>query len=184
MTKNKRILSIVYISLFAVLMAVCSWIYVPFVVPFTMQTFAVFLALNFLGGMRGTVAILLYLSIGAVGVPVFSGFTAGVGVLLGQNGGYMLGWLIAGLTVWLFDLLPIKKTVSRIISSIVGLVICYAVGTVWFAAVYARTSGEIGFLAVLSMCVFPFILPDAIKLALAYWLSIRLRKISGLKKLK
>ena len=182
MTKNKRILSIVYISLFAVLMAVCSWIYVPFVVPFTMQTFAVFLALNFLGGMRGTVAILLYLSIGAVGVPVFSGFTAGVGVLLGQNGGYMLGWLIAGLTVWLFDLLPIKKTVSRIISSIVGLVICYAVGTVWFAAVYARTSGEIGFLAVLSMCVFPFILPDAIKLALAYWLSIRLRKISGLTK--
>lgn len=182
MTKNKRILSIVYISLFAVLMAVCSWIYVPFVVPFTMQTFAVFLALNFLGGMRGTVAILLYLSIGAVGVPVFSGFTAGVGVLLGQNGGYMLGWLIAGLTVWLFDLLPIKKTVSRIISSIVGLVICYAVGTVWFAAVYARTSGEIGFLAVLSMCVFPFILPDAIKLALAYWLSIRLRKISKLTK--
>ena len=182
MTKNKRILSIVYISLFAVLMAVCSWIYVPFVVPFTMQTFAVFLALNFLGGMRGTVAILLYLSIGAVGVPVFSGFTAGVGVLLGQNGGYMLGWLIAGLTVWLFDLLPIKKTVSRIISSIVGLVICYAVGTVWFAAVYARTSGEIGFLTVLSMCVFPFILPDAIKLALAYWLSIRLRKISGLTK--
>ena len=182
MTKNKRILSIVYISLFAVLMAVCSWIYVPFVVPFTMQTFAVFLALNFLGGMRGTVAILLYLSIGAVGVPVFSGFTAGVGVLLGQNGGYMLGWLIAGLAVWLFDLLPIKKTVSRIISSIIGLVICYAVGTVWFAAVYARTSGEIGFLAVLSMCVFPFILPDAIKLALAYWLSIRLRKISGLTK--
>ena len=182
MTKNKRILSIVYISLFAVLMAVCSWIYVPFVVPFTMQTFAVFLALNFLGGMRGTVAILLYLSIGAVGVPVFSGFTAGVGVLLGQNGGYMLGWLIAGLIVWLFDLLPIKKTVSRIISSIVGLVICYAVGTVWFAAVYARTSGEIGFLTVLSMCVFPFILPDAIKLALAYWLSIRLRKISGLTK--
>ena len=182
MTKNKRILSIVYISLFAVLMAVCSWIYVPFVVPFTMQTFAVFLALNFLGGMRGTVAILLYLSIGAVGVPVFSGFTAGVGVLLGQNGGYMLGWLIAGLTVWLFDLLPIKKTVSRIISSIIGLVICYAVGTMWFAAVYARTSGEIGFLAVLSMCVFPFILPDAIKLALAYWLSIRLRKISGLTK--
>jgi len=182
MTKNKRILSIVYISLFAVLMAVCSWIYVPFVVPFTMQTFAVFLALNFLGGMRGTVAILLYLSIGAVGVPVFSGFTAGVGVLLGQNGGYMLGWLIAGLTVWLFDLLPIKKTVSRIISSIVGLVICYAVGTVWFAAVYARTSGEIGFLAVLSMCVFPFILPDAIKLALAYWLSSKLRKISGLTK--
>ena len=182
MTKNKRILSIVYISLFAVLMAVCSWIYVPFVVPFTMQTFAVFLALNFLGGMRGTVAILLYLSIGAVGVPVFSGFTAGVGVLLGQNGGYMLGWLIAGLTVWLFDLLPIKKTVSRLISSIIGLVICYAVGTVWFAAVYARTSGEIGFLAVLSTCVFPFILPDAIKLALAYWLSIRLRKISGLTK--
>ena len=53
MTKNKKLLSIVYISLFAVLMSVCAWIYVPFVVPFTMQTFAVFLALNFLGGRRG-----------------------------------------------------------------------------------------------------------------------------------
>ena len=182
MTKNKKLLSLVYIPLFAVIMAVCSQIYVPFVVSFTMQTFAVFLALNFLGGRRGVVAILLYLSIGAVGVPVFSGFTAGVGVLLGQNGGYMIGWLIAGLTAWLFDLLPIKKTVSRLISSIIGLVICYAVGTVWFTAVYARTSGEIGFLAVLSTCVFPFILPDVIKLALAYWLSIRLRKISKLTK--
>ena len=182
MTKNKQLLSIVYISLFAVLMSVCAWIYVPFVVPFTMQTFAVFLALNFLGGRRGSVAILLYLSIGAVGVPVFSGFSAGIGALLGQNGGYLFGWLLGGLVCWLFDAFPIKKSLSRLISSVIALLLCYAVGTVWYVAVYTRTGGEIGVLAALTGCVFPFILPDVIKLALAYWLSARLRRISGLTK--
>ena len=182
MTKNKKLLSIVYISLFAVLMSVCAWICVPFVVPFTMQTFAVFLALNFLGGRRGSVAILLYLSIGAVGVPVFSGFTSGIGTLLGQNGGYLFGWLLGGLVTWLFDALPIKKTVSRLISSVIALLLCYAVGTLWYVAVYTRTGGEIGVLAALTGCVFPFILPDVIKLTLAYWLSARLRRISGLTK--
>ena len=182
MTKNKKLLSIVYIPLFAVLMSVCAWIYVPFVVPFTMQTFAVFLALNFLGGRRGTVAILLYLSIGAVGVPVFSGFTSGIGALLGQNGGYMLSWLLGGLVCCLFDALPIKKSVSRLISSVIALLLCYAVGTVWYVAVYTRTGSEIGILAALVGCVLPFILPDVIKLALAYWLSMRLRRISRLEK--
>lgn len=76
----------VYIALFTVVMAVCAWIVIPMVVPFTLQTFAVFLAVGVLGGKRGTFAILLYLLLGIIGIPVFSGFTGGSGVLLGNTG--------------------------------------------------------------------------------------------------
>lgn len=66
---------LVYIAVFAVLMAVCSWISVPTAVPFTLQTFAVFMAVGVLGGRRGTMSVALYIILGAVGVPVFAGMT-------------------------------------------------------------------------------------------------------------
>ena len=67
------------IAMFAVLMAVCSWISIPTQVPFTLQTFAVFCTLGVLGGKRGFFAVLVYVLLGAVGVPVFAGFTGGIG---------------------------------------------------------------------------------------------------------
>ena len=72
-----RTLDMAYIALFAVLMAVCAWITVPLpkpLVQFTLQTFAMFMALTTLGGRRGLYAMVVYLLLGAVGVPVFSGF--------------------------------------------------------------------------------------------------------------
>ena len=68
---------LVYIAVFAVLMAVCSWISVPTAVPFTLQTFAVFMAVGVLGGRRGTMSVALYIILGAVGVPVFAGMDRG-----------------------------------------------------------------------------------------------------------
>ena len=65
----------VYIAIFAVLMAICSWISIPMSVPFTLQTFGVFLAVGVLGGKRGTLAIVVYVLLGAIGIPVFAGFT-------------------------------------------------------------------------------------------------------------
>ena len=81
-----KTLDLVYIAVFAVLIAVCSWISIPTTVPFTLQVFAVFLALDVLGGKRGTMAILVYILLGAAGVPVFAGFSAGIHVLLGTTG--------------------------------------------------------------------------------------------------
>ena len=75
------------IGLFAALLAICSWISIPTTIPFTLQTMGVFLAVGLLGGKRGTISILLYLLIGAVGVPVFSGFKGGIGALAGPTGG-------------------------------------------------------------------------------------------------
>ena len=86
-THSLSTLDMAYIALMAVLMAVCSWISVPMEIPFTMQTFALFCALGLLGGRRGTIAVLVYILMGAIGLPVFSGFGGGLGRLLGVTGG-------------------------------------------------------------------------------------------------
>ena len=74
----------VYIAVFVVVMAICSWISIPATVPFTLQTFGVFLAVGVLGGKRGTLSILVYILLGAVGVPVFAGFSGGIGSQIGR----------------------------------------------------------------------------------------------------
>ena len=64
-----RTIDLVYIALGAVLIGVCSWISIPTTVPFTMQTFAVFFVLSFLGGKRGTISVIIYVLLGAIGAP-------------------------------------------------------------------------------------------------------------------
>ena len=88
MKNSFSVRDMIYIALMAVVLALCSWISVPSVVPFTMQTFAVFCALLLLGGRRGFFAVLLYILLAAVGLPVLSGFRGGIGALLGPTGGY------------------------------------------------------------------------------------------------
>ena len=89
-----------YTGILAALIAVCSWISIPTAVPFTLQTFAVFLTLGLLGGRLGTLAVTVYLLLGAVGLPVFAGFHGGLGAFLGATGGYLVGFLFTALTMW------------------------------------------------------------------------------------
>lgn len=86
-----RIHRIAHISLFAALIAVCAQMCLPFVVPFTMQTFALLMALMLLKN-DAIVSILVYITLGAVGVPVFAGFKGGAAVLAGPTGGYIFGF--------------------------------------------------------------------------------------------
>ena len=169
-----RTRDIAYIAVFAVVIAVCSWISIPTVVPFTLQTFGVFLAAGVLGGKRGTLAVLVYILLGAAGVPVFAGFSGGVGVLAGQTGGYIAGFLFSALVMWGMERFAGRGKWVQIISMILGLAACYAVGTVWFMAVYTRSTGAVGLGAVLGWCVIPFIIPDLVKIVLAAALSRRL----------
>lgn len=172
-----KTVELTYIALFAVLIAICSWISIPMAVPFTLQTFAVFLAVGILGGKRGTLAVVIYILLGAVGVPVFSGFKGGFGVLIGPTGGYILGFILSALVMWLFEKFIGTKTVVLAISMVIGLILCYAFGTAWFMVVYSSKNGApISLMAALSMCVFPFIIPDVIKISLALWLSKTLRR--------
>lgn len=166
----------VYIAVFAVIMAICSWISIPAAVPFTLQTFGVFIAVGVLGGKRGSLSVLVFILLGAIGIPVFANFSGGIGVLAGPTGGYIIGFLFSALLMWAMEKLPGKKSVMQIVSMIAGLIVCYAFGTVWFVIVYGRMNGPIGFTAALASCVVPFIIPDIIKIALAYVLSRKLRK--------
>ena len=167
---------IVYIGVFAVIMAICSWISIPTTVPFTLQTFGVFIAVGVLGGKRGYLAVLVFIILGAIGVPVFSGMTGGVGILLGSTGGYIIGFLFSALVMWAMEKLPVKNAFTQILSMILGLVVCYAFGTVWFMVVYSRANGPVGLAAVLGWCVIPFIIPDLVKIAVAFGLSKKLKK--------
>lgn len=166
----------VYISFFAIVIAIGSWISIPTMVPFTLQTFAVFITVGILGGKRGAAAVSLYILLGVVGIPVFAGFKGGIGVLLGNTGGYILGFLLTVLVMWGIEKLFGKKTVTLLFSMILGLIVCYAFGTAWFITVYMRTSGSIGVMTVLSWCVIPFILPDLVKIALAILVSKRVSR--------
>lgn len=171
---TKKTRDMAYIAFFAVLMAVCSWISIPTVVPFTMQTFAVFLAVGLLGGRRATLAVFVYLLMGTVGLPVFSNFTGGLGCLLNMTGGYLIGFLICAMVFWIFEAILGRKTWSLILSMVIGLLACYAFGTVWFMIIYARNTATVGLSTVLVMCVLPYIAPDLIKLSLALLLTRRL----------
>lgn len=173
-----------YTALGVALIAVCAWITVPTTVPFTMQTFAVFLVCALLGGKLGSLAVGLYLLLGSFGLPVFSGFRGGLGVLLGATGGYLIGFLVAALAMWGAEMLPGRRIPVLAAGMVLGLLLCYAFGTAWFYFVYTATSGAVGLSTILGWCVFPFLLPDAAKIALALLLYGRLWKFVGLREKK
>ena len=162
---------IVYIAVFAVIMAICSWISIPTAVPFTLQTFGVFVAVGVLGGKRGTLSILVFILLGAIGVPVFAGFSGGIGVLAGTTGGYIIGFLFSALVMWAMEKLPGKKSVMQIVSMIVGLIVCYAFGTAWLAI-----QNKMSFFQAMLIGVVPYLVGDAIKIAVAAIIGPQLRK--------
>ena len=163
----KNVRKMVLASLFAALTAVCAWLSIPIPpVSFTLQTFAVLLTLGVLGGKWGTASILLYLLLGLVGLPVFTGFRGGAGALLDATGGFLWGFLAAALAYWALERL------GRFPAMVTAQVLCYACGCIWFS-VYA---GNVGFGAAVLSCVVPYLIPDAAKLWLAYCLSGRLKK--------
>lgn len=152
-------------SLFASLMAVCAWIAVPVPpIAVTLQTFGVLMALGTLRGKWGTVSILLYLLMGVLGLPVFAGFRGGMSALLDATGGFLWGFLAGGLVYRLTEKL----------GSLPGMVLCqltcYLCGCLWFSV----WAGGIGIPAAAMTCVVPYLIPDGIKLWLAWSLSGRI----------
>ena len=178
MTKSASVklktVDMAYIALFAVLITICSWISIPAAVPLTFQTFGVFLAVGVLGGKRGTLSVVTYLLLGAVGLPVFSGFRGGLVGLLGATGGYIVGFLFSALIMWGMKSLIGRKKWEFALSMLLGLLVCYIFGTAWFMIVYTNHSGTIGLGTALGWCVFPYIIPDILKVALALAFSKKL----------
>lgn len=165
-------------AIFTALMAVCSWIAIPTPsnISLTLQTFGVFLTMGLLGGRRGTAAIISYLLLGAIGAPVLADFSGGIGAYLTPSGGYLVGFLFAALLMWGMERLFGTKLWVLGLSMVLGLLACYAFGTAWFLFAYARTEGAVGVMTALGWCVFPYVVPDALKIALALSLTARLRR--------
>lgn len=131
-------------------------------VPISLTNFAIFLAIFVLGMKNGTISFIIYLLLGAVGVPVFSSFRGGLQVLAGPTGGYLIGFiflaLIMGFALDHFD----RKLVPTIIGMIIGMVVCYAFGTVWLAKLLSLSFKE-----GLMMGVIPYLAGDAAKIIIA-----------------
>lgn len=162
-----------YSGICAALLSISAWISIPMPqVSFTMQSFAVFFSLGLLGGRRGVISIFIYLVMGAVGLPVFSGFRGGLGVLLGVTGGYIWGFLLAGLVYWLLPALLGSGFRAGLGATVLGMAVCYTCGTVWYLHVYGGS-----FWSVFSVCVLPYLIPDGVKIALAISLAGRLKRI-------
>ena len=180
MTKRISTRDIALMALFVALIAVCSWITIPLPeVPITMQVFGVFLALAVLGGQKGTICVFLYILLGAVGAPVFSGFRAGLGVLLGTTGGYIVGFIPMAMLYWLLtSLIRFRHHAVRFAIMALCLAVCYAFGTAWFVVVYLSGTGPISVGTALMKCVVPFILPDTVKILLAMQVAALVRKLN------
>ena len=131
-------------------------------VPISLTNFAIFLAIFVLGMKNGTISFIIYLLLGAVGVPVFSSFRGSLQVLAGPTGGYLIGFiflaLIMGFALDHFD----RKLVPTIIGMIIGMVVCYAFGTVWLAKLLSLSFKE-----GLMMGVIPYLPGDAAKIIIA-----------------
>lgn len=176
---NSKLKSTVLISLFTAIIAACSLITLPFPVPFTLQTLGIFSALLVLGGKNGTIAISLYIAVGLVGIPVFSGFSAGIGHLMGATGGYVIGFLLTALSYWLITAIFGDKTVTKVCGLALGLVLCYTAGTLWYTSVYLRDVSISSVTSALAICVVPFIIPDIIKLTVAILIERKLKIIKN-----
>ena len=176
MTKAFTTRELAFTGICSALLAVCSWISVPTLVPFTFQTFGVFCTLELLGGKKGFFAIVVYLLLGAIGMPVFAEFSSGLGVILGTTGGYLIGFLFMAMIYALSEKIMLhEKLWFRIFILILGIALMYLFGSVWFMLVYTRQVEAVSFAKVFSMCVTPFLIPDIAKLALAILLTGRIK---------
>lgn len=173
-SSKNRIKNYVLISLFTAIIAVCSFISIPSVIPFTLQTLGIFTSLTVLGGKRGTVCTFLYIVLGIIGIPVFAGFSAGPGHLLSATGGYITGFLFLCLCYSLVTELFGNSLKVKAIGLISGLFTCYLFGTLWYMWSYLKTFDIQSFFSTLTICVLPFIIPDLIKILSALFIDKKL----------
>ena len=139
-------------------------------VPISFTNLAIYLSLYLLGWKKGTISYLIYLLLGLVGLPVFSGFTGGPAKLAGPTGGYIIGFIVMAIIAGLV-IDNCHKPLINLIGMIVGTIVCYLFGTVWFCIVADYT-----FKAALAVCVIPFIPADLIKMIIAMIIGPMIKK--------
>ncbi len=158
-------------ALMAALLCVLGPVSIPIgEVSMTLQNFVIYLSVILLGWKLGTVSVLIYLLLGAMGLPVFSGWIGGLAKLAGPTGGYLVGFIPMAIVAGLFFEKSHGRAVLSLCGMALGLIICYALGTAWFCVQMDCTLGY-----ALTVCVLPFLLFDACKIAVAWLLGKLLR---------
>ena len=175
---NKKFLTVqdmVLIAVFVAIITVCSFIQISVgPVPFTLQTFGVFVTAGILGTKRGTLAVIVYILLGIIGVPVFCG-AGGPGVIVGTTGGYITGFVFTALIIIITHFFEKSSTWLKlgatVVAMILGDVVCFVIGTIQFMFVM-KTSLTVA----LGYCVIPFIIPDLVKILVATIIVNRMKK--------
>lgn len=164
------------IAMFTGILVVCSQIIIPmpYGVPMTLQTLVIPLMGILLGKWRGSVAVLLYLALGLIGLPVFSGFSGGIGAFIGPTGGFLLSFpIMAYLAGWGEEQ---SFSLGRWFGLVVGVLLNFVVGLVFFVGV-TNQSYQVGLMAT----VIPFLPTTLLKLILIHFLSVKLKRVSIFK---
>lgn len=166
-------------ALFAAIIAVAAPISIPVgPIPITLAVFAIFLCGALLPPLYSVSATLVYIALGAVGLPVFSKFAGGFQVLIGATGGFIWAYPLMALVIALSVKLFKKRSVlSLAVGMVTALLICYSLGTLWFIHLL-----NYSFIKGLQLCVIPFILPDLAKAIIAITLTLGLNKYASFNK--
>ncbi|HOP46616.1 MAG TPA: biotin transporter BioY [Desulfobacteraceae bacterium] len=172
MKNRKSLRGMIYAAMFGAVTAVGAFIIIPIPpVPITLQTLFTALSGALLGGRLGALSQVIYVLLGIIGLPVFAGGKAGLGVLFGPTGGYLIGFIVGSYVIG--KIIEIKKDAGIFliaISMIIGFLVLYAIGILQLSVV-----AKLSFVKALSVGMIPFLIGDALKIAVATFVTLKLR---------
>lgn len=171
-TQQLKLRAMIITALFAAIIGVLAQITIPLpVVPITGQTLAIGLAATILGSRLGLISVILYIIIGATGVPVFAEMKAGIAVLVGPTGGYLVGFIPAVYIIGLY----LEKTsfsfIQAMVANTIGMIITLLFGTIWL-----KYAADLSWATALTSGLTPFVAVGLIKAGLASWIGVLIRK--------
>lgn len=159
-------------SFCAALIAVLAQIVIPIpLIPITGQTLAVGLVVTILGLKYGTLSVLLYIALGAIGLPVYQSFTGGLGILFGPTGGYIVGFVFAAIVMGLYLQLCGVTLTQAIIANLLGMLVTLAFGATWL-----KMMNDLSWEAAIIGGVLPFVIVGVVKAVIAAWLGVLVRQ--------
>lgn len=176
MKEKKRISTrnMVLVALMAGIMCIVGPLSIPLpitLVPISLTNLAIYIAAFVLPWKYCTLSCIIYLLLGTIGLPVFSGFGGGIGKIAGPTGGYLIGFIFIAIICAYVNEKFSGKLYMYVIGMIAGLIVAYLFGTLWFS--YQQ---EIGFVKSLALCVVPFLIGDAVKIVIASFIGPILNK--------
>lgn len=172
MKRKSNIYQMAIIGVMAAVICILGPLSIPIgVVPISFTNLAIYFALYTLGMKKGTISYIVYMLVGFVGIPVFSGFTGGPSKLLGPTGGYLIGFIFMAVIAGFFIDTFLDKRYLCFIGMVLGTVVCYIFGTIWLSY-----QAHISVSAALAMGVIPFIPGDLVKILIAILIGPQIRR--------